>query len=676
MSLKIDKSVTYFSKSLPLGLVNNDKQMNYSPLFDTYNVKGRINSVIAKNEWSVKPGSSDELFNKRQGHCESVGSGDQFDHLSSLAATEDTASRLRCGWVYNNLNPDNGRGAYGISDGPLKTSTQGQWMWNLKKAKEKYHTSICQKIQSCSDIDSDIYKKRCGWCSRSGKAVPVAGGALAYPAGANTSCPSNNLVLKSAQCPPHASITDPNYVRTPAEACIPYANGALPRNCIIQKVIAAGCSDRGTIAQALSRGSDNDYMSALSQERAFKLYQERTAIPIDTTAIKTGKITITDALNTFSKVQDLAASDANGGLQFAARDLCLNKGAIDEYDFCLELKDATVGPFDLDCLQKQFMRMGGQKSGTSYPNGGNIGFYNNLGNWGAVKRHIQALSDKTKSTFRPTQQEGMIEFYGIRLQNKRHPLPYGPEIAWKDRNVKLSCQRPVGYPQGYANTGCIDDESDDMLEKWAGRNGWKMGMPPEIPFRWYGNGTMGGPQHQMWEVVYDSNQNASDDWTAKLAQAYDKCETDQNCLAVNVLQTSGQRVVFSGTNNIDSANARPKLPTGSWGGDANSIFMKVPMKCSTNPPKTVAGWHYQGCWKDDPKRTLPTRLPNTNSTEECIRMAKDRGFNAVGRQYFGECWAGYGGYHERVGRAGCCETNGGAWTNQVYTMSDHRQGSF
>ena len=41
---------TYFSKPLPLGLVNNDKQMNYSPLFDTYNISGRINNVIANRD--------------------------------------------------------------------------------------------------------------------------------------------------------------------------------------------------------------------------------------------------------------------------------------------------------------------------------------------------------------------------------------------------------------------------------------------------------------------------------------------------------------------------------------------------------------------------------------------------------------------------------------------------
>lgn len=523
------KTRTYFSKSLPKGLVNNDKQMNYSPLFDTYNVKGRINYTIAKNEWSIQPGETDKVFDAKQAYCESVGNGDQFDHLSSLASTEDTSSRLRCGWVYNNSNPDNGRGAYGLTQGPFKTNTPGQWMWNLNKAKEKYHSSICQKVQACSDIDSDIYKKRCGWCTRSGKAVPVAGGQLAYPSGTNTGCPSRNIVLRASQCPPPPVIADPDYVRTPAEACTPLANGSLSRDCLLQKVTAAGCSDRGTLSQALRSGSDNNYTSVLSQERAFRVYQERSSMPMDATALRTGKITITDALNSFSKLQDMAASDANGGLQYAARDLCLNKGAIDEYDFCVELQDNTTGPFELDCLQKQFMRMGGQKAGVSYPTPGNIGFYNKFSKWSEVKNYIQTLYNKTKSQDRKTQEYGMSEFYGIRMQNKHNPLPYGPEIAWKDDQVMLSCQRPVPVPDGYTRAGCIDDESDDMLDKWAERSGWSMGTPPTRikitqGFAW-----------DTFNPVFLTDNNTD---TAESCQA--KCVANPNCVASNKTSVWGR----------------------------------------------------------------------------------------------------------------------------------------
>lgn len=646
--MSIEKVNTFFSKTLPSGLVNNDKKMNYTPLFDTYTVSGRTNNTIVKNEWSINPDESNKAFAAKQAHCESVGNGDQFDHLSSLASTEDTSSRLRCGWVYNNSNPDNGRGAYGLTQGPLKTDARGQWMWNLKKAQEKYHTSICQKVQACSDIDSDIYKKRCGWCTRSGKAVPVTGGQLAYPSGTNTACPPRNVVLRASQCPAPEPITDPNYVRTPAEACVPMPNGALGRACLLQKVTAAGCSDRGTLSQALRAGSENNYTSALSQERAFKVYQERSSIPMDATALKTGKLTVTDALNSFSKIQDMAASDANGGLQYAARDLCLNKGAIDEYDFCVELQDNTVGPFELDCVQKQFMRMGGQKAGASYPRKVNIGWYNNLGNWGALKRYMQSILDKTKSQDRKTQEWGMKEFYGIKMQNKSNPLPYGPEIAWKDTNVVMSCQRPLPVPTGYSKAGCVDDESNDMLDKWAERNGWNMGTPPPPPYKkyagldWAGNDIACIPNKTVEECQKMCSERGDCIGFCNIKGGYNGC-----CIKHNM------------------AN-RTEHPNGFI-----DFYVKQPLQCKapfSNPPSEVAGWKYKGCWRDCHQgRGLPNYLGRVSNIEQCIAKAKAAGYNTSGNQYFGECWAGNNTDWNKMGDAGCCEAIGGGCTQQIYS---------
>lgn len=645
--MSLEQARTFFSKTLPNGLVNNDKQINYSSLFDTYNIKGRINNTIAKNEWSINPEESNKAFAAKQAQCESVGNGDQFDHLSSLASTEDTSSRLRCGWVYNNSNPDNGRGAYGLTDGPLKTNTPGQWMWNLNKAKEKYHTSICQKVQACSDIDSDIYKKRCGWCSRSGKAVPVAGGQLAYPSGTNTGCPSKNLVLRASQCPAPEPIIDPDYVRTPAEACNPLPNGALTRECLLQKVTAAGCNDRGALSQALRSGSNNNYISALSQEKAFKVYQERSSMPMDATAIKTGKITITDALNSFSKLQDMAASDANAGLQYAARDLCLNKGAIDEYDFCLELQDNTTSPFELECAQKQFMRMGGQKAGASYPTTVNIGWYNNLGNWGAVKRYMQSILDKTKSKDRKTQEWGMKEFYGIKMQNKQKPLPYGPEIAYRtsDMTVLLACERKLPIPAGYSLMGCTND-ADEMLDTAAERLGYTMGTPPPPPYKKVPNVDWGGN-----DIYHTTGQT--------LEQCQAECDKRPNCVGHNYVKGAGGKDCWIKNNLQNRYEHRAGLL---------DFYIKQPQQCKAPHGNPVSGgeYEYKGCYRDDSSRTISHYLGDTQSTDECWNRVKARGFNVMGRQYFGQCFGGNNKDWDRLGTAGCCEPLGGGWTNQVY----------
>ena len=649
MSL-IDKTRTFFSKSMPMGLVNNDKKINYNALMDTHMVKGRIMPTVAKNEWSINPEESNKAFAAKQAQCESVGNGDQFDHLTSLSKTEDTSSRLRCGWVYNNSNPDNGRGAYGIREGPLKTDTPGQWMWNLNVAKEKYHTSICQNVQACSDIDSDIYKKRCGWCTRSGKAVPINGKELAYPAGANTGCPPRNLAFQASQCPRPEPITDPDYVRTPAEACTPMPNGALGRACLLQKVTAAGCSDRGSLAQALRNGSDNNYTSALAQEKAFKVYQDRTSMPMDATAIKTGKITVTDALNTFSKVQDMAASDANGGLQYAARDLCLNKGALDEYDFCLELLDNTAGPFELDCAQKQFMRMGGQKAGSSYPSTVNIGWYNNLGNWGAIKRYMQSILDKTKSQDRKTQEWGMKEFYGIKMQNKQKPLPYGPEIAYRtsDMTVLLACERPLPIPAGYSLRACTRDE-EEMLDTAAERLGYTMGTPPPPPYKKVPNIDWGGN-----DIYHTTGQT--------LEQCQAECTKRPECVGHNYVKGSGSKDCWI-KNNLQN---RYEHPAGFL-----DFYIKQPLQCkapNANPRDEVSGWKYKGCWRDCHQgRGLPHYLGQVSNVEQCIAKAKARGYNTSGNQYFGECWAGNNTDWNKMGDAGCCEPLGGGCTQQIYS---------
>jgi len=292
---------TYFSETLPNIVYNNDASLDLEKLTESVNGRTGKSESVLKNHW--KRGNSN-LFPPKQRACENIGNGDQFDHLSSLASSEDTSARLRCGWVYNNANPASGGGAYGIAQGPFKTSKQGTWMWNLNAAKEKYHTAICQGIQGCEDIDSSMYKQRCGWCTTSGKAVPIINGALAYPYSTNTSCAGNQVITQASKCPAPPPLQNPTGPRAPGEVCIPLQNGALPRDCLIAKVTAAGCSDKGALVQALRGGSDNDYTSALVKEKAFSLFQNRAAVPLNATGLKTGKMTISDALNDFKRIHD------------------------------------------------------------------------------------------------------------------------------------------------------------------------------------------------------------------------------------------------------------------------------------------------------------------------------------------------------------------------------------
>ena len=84
-------------------------------------------------------------------------------------------------------------------------------------------------------------------------------------------------------------------------------------------------------------------------------------------------------------------------------------------------------------------------------------------------------------------------------------------------------------------------------------------------------------------------------------------------------------------------------------------------------PEQVSGWNYKGCYRDCQGRSLPHRLANVGSIEQCIAQAKAAGFNTAGNQFFGECWAGNNRDWNRQGNAGCCEPLGGFCTQQIYS---------
>jgi len=408
----------YYNKTLPNIIFTKDSNIDLVNLTKTSNPRTGNASSVIDNDWKKNIDvASNNAMSAKIAECQGSGVGDKFAQLSSLASSVDTNSRLRCGWIYGSTYTQ-GRGALGINSGPIDSSLSGlgTWKWDLNEAKKMYHTDICRAVTDCGDIGASIYQGRCGWCTKSGKAVPVSGNLAAYPYDLNTACPPNKLITSASSCPRSEGFINPS-------ACTPLPNGSLPRDCLLQKLASVGCSDSGTLYQALNSGSDNDYLSNLRQQASWSTYQKRAVIPLNETELKTGKMTVADAINGFSRVQEQSASTANGGLQYAARDLCLDKGLMDTYDFCSEIPDSSNGPFSLECLQKIFLRAGGQKTGRVYPSGSNIAEWNSIGTWSRTKAIVEMIKENTRSTSRPTQEYAMMAFYGIELENKREPLP-------------------------------------------------------------------------------------------------------------------------------------------------------------------------------------------------------------------------------------------------------------
>jgi hypothetical protein len=500
----------YYSVTLPNIIYNNDTKMDLAELTKTADPQANLASSVLKNDWKK---STDIALNPtlaaRFAECENTGSKDQFAHLTSLANTVDTSSKLRCGWMYNTADYTRGRGALGIMKGPLKTSASGAWMWDLNDAKKRYHTDICKNIKDCSDIGANMYKSRCGWCTQSGKAVPINNNNVAYPSDLSTGCPPSNLIINSNKCP--VAVSNDGAVIT--SKCTPLENGALSRECLMQKVMDAGCSDAGTLYQALNAGSNNDYLSNLRQQKPWTIYQQRATLPMDDTSLKYGKLTAIDALNGFNRIQEQMASPANTGLKYASRDLCLKKGELDTFDFCSELSDSTIGPFSLDCLQKVFLRAGGQKTGRQFPTNSTIAGWNGLGTWSAVKSRIQTLINNTRSSVRETQEAGMLDFYGIPLEKKKPVYPsidnvtfvrlqgtgnasflnFSQLVVYDDTGANISRGRPVQSSSRYTWGGDAANANDGNE------------TPRPYPHGFHGMGS----GKDYWQVQLDRSSSVS-----------------------------------------------------------------------------------------------------------------------------------------------------------------------
>ena len=430
----------YFAIAAPNVFANNDPNLNTVNLTKTSNpyVSTKYDNVLDPRRRTNVSGQVG-IVNQKNTMCQGSGSN-QFTNLSNLAATQTDPHGQFCGWVYDNNNPDNGGGAFGTINGPFNTDKKGTWMWNLKDAKKKYHTSICRRITSCADIDSTTYSGLCGWCDSTGKGVPInSNNTLAYPTGDMTSCAdSGSLITSGGSCPRVAPIpvgsvggsagsspVSSGAVQPGSSAALaspstcPTDGSPLSRDCLLQKLVGAGCDNNGTLWNALVASSGSDYTSVLSQNTAFKTYQTRATPAMNQEALRNGNLTVASALDGFTRVKSVADSTASGinlGLNAAAKDLCYTAGSIDSYDFCAELTSSSTPPFSINCLQKAFLRAGGQYAGTDFPlTTMTPKWWTSMTNWGQVTSYIQELYDKTRSQTRSIQSNAMKRFYGINL---------------------------------------------------------------------------------------------------------------------------------------------------------------------------------------------------------------------------------------------------------------------
>jgi len=273
--------------------------------------------------------------------------------------------------------------------------------------------NTCKNMQYISKQDQDYY----GFCTTSGRVIPIetdsSGGVSAtYPDHITYGCLPDNIIPASSAPGGCSVVKEPsnegyfNYKQANmqgeaagaglrqglgiqgnlaeafqqpvwsrhegfANAQLTALGGCrspLTSECIALAARNAGCSDQGTLIASLTGPAKGNQ---LVNTKAYKAYQSGANPGLTPAMFRDGKMTIGTAMQDFSALIGNITNGATEGVKMAARDLCLESGTYDSYDFCAqEMTNSTTiqTPDQLKCIQQDWVTNGGTPNGTAYPN--------------------------------------------------------------------------------------------------------------------------------------------------------------------------------------------------------------------------------------------------------------------------------------------------------------------
>jgi len=314
-----------------------------------------------------------------------------------------TDGSIGCGWMYTqgNATPDLSKGYIGDEKGPLTgfsdKPTYKKWFFDLQEAKRTILLDKCNTLGVCKNLSKDKFKE-CGYCPNTGKGIPIdTNGNPLYEKTCN-SIPIKNV----SECPRPPIVL-------PTTICTPNA-GRLSAACLRDQLIKNGCRNEGSLAIALSAPSADNYIKGAGD--SLDIYQRTTDLGI----FKNGRTDLTSVLNSIDTLVDNTDLPKNTEFRAASRDLCLRRGAIDEYDPCSELDDNSTPPYNIKCMQKLFLNIDnvpyGTLHGTLYPSYKNMYIYNNKKTIKDVKNFIKLLKAYTHDKDYQTNRTAANYLYG------------------------------------------------------------------------------------------------------------------------------------------------------------------------------------------------------------------------------------------------------------------------
>jgi hypothetical protein len=356
---------------------------------------------------------ANQLFQPAGGALTQQAQACESASLDQLLASQTGNNPVGCGWVYTpptagSSVPQLAKGVLGTSQGPLPSAdlpTYKKYYWDLAQAKKQMLLDKCRALKSCGDTGTQPFGPDCGYCVDLGQGVPIdANGAPLYTDTPLSYCSPGSLIIPStvANCPappPPGSTPGP---QPPKGPCTADSNGRLSAICLETLLTQGGCSDQGSLAQALGSGATPaDYMATARTLPSMQLYAKSANPALNLTTLSQGQLTTAAALQEFQQLAANTKQPATSALGASARDLCLQAGSIQSYNFCQDLPLSTLPPFDtnLQCLQSYFLQAGGTPAGRMYPSTTTLPYYNtNFKTLGDIVSYFKGLKGQATGT--------------------------------------------------------------------------------------------------------------------------------------------------------------------------------------------------------------------------------------------------------------------------------------